>query len=235
MAVDNRDVDQVSRPFQIALVAVVLLAGMWFTVLRPKSTTSSPAAPAPGVAGLSTAIDKAHGAAATSDAANSAIQSATGAAATPSGTATAKPAAAPGKAHATKAAPVVKATAKKPAAAAKAATKPATDPSLPLLAKLAKGKTIVFLFHGHGADDRAARRAVRGATRGDRHVIVASAPIGRVGDYQALTSDIEVLTAPTILVIGADRRATTLTGYVDQRNVAQAIGDARRAAAATKK
>src|SRR3954451_24752955 len=86
-AADNAGVDQVSRSMQIALVAVVLLAGMWFTVLKPKPATddvaatpvATTAAPvAPGVKGLTSAIDKAKAASATSDATNAKIQKATG-------------------------------------------------------------------------------------------------------------------------------------------------------------
>jgi hypothetical protein len=91
---------QVSRPFQIALAAFVLFAGVWFIALhRPGSSNSgsasspssaapaSPATPkvsangagspgastpvyhgsAPGVEGLTRAIDRAHGAVATSE------------------------------------------------------------------------------------------------------------------------------------------------------------------------
>jgi hypothetical protein len=88
--------DQISRPFQIALVAVGLLAAVWLFALQghsastPESSGSAPsttaatppsaaaqekaaAAPtpvykgaAPGVAGLTSAIAKAHGAVATS-------------------------------------------------------------------------------------------------------------------------------------------------------------------------
>jgi hypothetical protein len=224
-------VDHVSRPFQIALVAMVLLAGMWFAVLRPKSDTAStaPAAPAPGTAGLTRAVDKANGAATASNAANAAVESATGEASAPNATATAGKPAKAGATPAKAAKPTAKAPAKaSTAAAAKAAPK---DRSERLLASLAKNKTVVLLFHGKGADDRAARRAVLRATRGDHRVTVASAPIGKVGSYDAITSGVDVLTSPTILVIGKDRRAVALTGYVDQRNVTQAIGDARRAAA----
>jgi hypothetical protein len=78
---------QISRPFQIGLVAVVLLAGVWLFALRGHSQSSSepsPAAPAsspstshaapsapsssaPGVAGLSNDVAKARGAVATSE------------------------------------------------------------------------------------------------------------------------------------------------------------------------
>ena len=80
---------QLSRPYQVALVAIVLLAAIWLLALRghssgggesastpaPKPRTStSPGAPytpykgsAPGVAGLTRAIQKAHGAVAQSE------------------------------------------------------------------------------------------------------------------------------------------------------------------------
>jgi hypothetical protein len=84
---------QISRPFQIALLAVGVLMAVWFVALRGHSTSSTPAPPggstaaatsspsaaqsraatapishgsAPGVEGLTRAIAKAHGAVATS-------------------------------------------------------------------------------------------------------------------------------------------------------------------------
>jgi hypothetical protein len=286
-AVDKTGVDQVSRPMQIALVAVVLLAGMWFTVLKPKpvsdnaaiAPTAAPAAAssdpvAPGVKGLASAVDKAKAASATSDATNAKIQKATGsspAASSPAGAA-AKPAATPAvaKPAATKAvkrtAPATKAKAKAkakttaavktgtkvaapvaakatPAAAkapaATATTKTATagvDPSARLLAYLAKGKTLVILFHGAGADDRAARKAVhRTALADPKHVVSAYIPIGDVGKYEAITTDVQILAAPSVLVIGTNGKATLLTGYVDAAIVRQTVGDARRASAADAK
>jgi hypothetical protein len=216
---------------QIALVAVVLLAGIWFTVLRPKADTGAPApvaaqpAPvAPGTKGLTSAVDKAKGAAATSDAANARVQAATGAA-TPSATTKVAPAPAPAAAAKAKAAAPVK----------KDAAKPAADPSHVLLSFLAKGKTVVLLFHGEGADDQAARKAVHRVALDDKRVVSAYADIARVGSYQAITSGVTVQTAPTVLVIGADRKAISLTGYVDAGVIEQAVGDARRSAAKSAK
>jgi hypothetical protein len=257
--VDNSGVDQVSRPMQIALVAVVLLAGMWFTVLKPKpdagvSAPPATAAPvadassapvAPGVKGLTTAVDKAKGAASASDAANARVEAAT------AGAPAAKPAAAKAvatkrattKAKATKA----KATksviaARKPGAKAAPAVapKPAApaaivDPSDRLLAYLAKGKTLVILFHGDGADDAAARKAVHRTALKDKNVVSAYVPITKVGAYQAITSGVDVLTSPTVMIIGTDHKATSLTGFIEAASVKQAVGDARRAAAAGKK
>ena len=246
---------------QIALVAVVLLAGMWFTVLKPKSadtTTSAPVAQvttqssepvAPGVKGLTSAIDKAKGAAARSDATNAKIQTATGGTATATAapkhttvpkkaTATATATKKPGTKAATAKAVAAKPAAPKAATPAKtaAAAKPAAtvDPSARLLAYLKRGKTLVVLFYGKGADDRAARKAVHLTAKGDpKHVVSAYVPIAKVGSYEAITSDVDVLAAPTILVIAPNGKATPLTGYVDAAVVRNAVAAAGTAAAAT--
>jgi hypothetical protein len=259
---------------QIALVAVVLLAGMWFTVLKPKpaaetaastpvAVTPAPASSepvAPGVKGLASAVEKAKGASAASDATNAKIQKATGAAPAASAPAAAKPAAAKatppaskGAKHATpakaKTTAAVKTAAKvaptailkaKPAAAKAPATPAAkavaVDPSARLLKYLDKGKTLVILFHGAGADDRGARKAVHRTAKADpKHVVSAYIPIGDVGKYEAITSDVQILASPSIVVIGTNGKATLLTGYVDATVVRQAVGDARRAAASDAK
>ena len=237
VAVDNAGVDQVSRPMQIALVAVVLLAGMWFTVLKPKADAggtpaadASSAPVAPGTKGLARAVDKAKGAASTSDAANARIQAATGdASAAATKTAAAKAATTTAKTKAK--------TTKSVAAARKPGTKAATlvDPSNRLLAYLSKGKTLVILFYGKGYDDDAARKAVHRTALKDRKMVSAYVPISKVGSYEAITTGVDVLTSPTVMVIGTNRKATTLTGFIEAATVKQAVGDARRAAAADKK
>lgn len=73
--------DQLSRPYQVILLAVIGLGAAWFLVLRPKgsgdvaplptpttavTTASAGGRTAPGAAGLGRAVDKAKGAVATS-------------------------------------------------------------------------------------------------------------------------------------------------------------------------
>jgi hypothetical protein len=124
-------------------------------------------------------------------------------------------------------------TTAKPKTAAKTTT--VVDPSDRLLAYLAKGKTLIVLFYGRGADDAAARKAVhQTALKDPKHVVSAYVPIAKVGDYQAITSDVDVLAAPTILVISTKSKATPLTGYVDAAVVRAAVAQARASAAAAK-
>jgi hypothetical protein len=224
----EREMAQISRPFQIALVAFGLLVAVWFFALHGHSSTSgsgstpaAPAAPAapsaaaqaekaaapsgayhgsaPGVAGLTRAIEKAHGAVATSQRnakqlqEKSAQASSTAAAAAGAPT-TAAPAGTPGAPGATAAAksPTATATApsvhKAPTAAAppvhKASTTPGTAGTTPpnrqriVEAELKRGNIVLLLlWNPKGADDvsvRAELQLVRDAH--ERPQAVASNP-----------------------------------------------------------
>jgi hypothetical protein len=216
-------VEQVSRPVLIALLATVALVGAWFTVLRPKEETGGaapPVATAPGQAGLERSIDKANGAVAVSKAsADKAEQAAADASSETSAPVT------PAKAKAT-------AVAKAKPAVAPAKPKPALpkledgDRSGPILQDLADGKVVVALFFNpHGADDNAALRAVRAANRRHGNVVVHSIPVQDVGEYNALTTGVQVLQAPTVLVIGPDHKARTITGYTEVKEIDQTVSD----------
>ena len=202
--------DQVSAPIRIAFVAILAIAALWFVALRPKPADEVSAAPSPPVAG---AVDAAKDASATSDAANARLQEATGEA----------PATAATEARAADAA------AAPPAAGAGSAAKTAKrDLAAPLLRDLRNGRAVVVLFAAKGADDRAARSAVRGVDRRDGRVRVAVASIADVSRYEEITTGVQVSQAPTTLVIGPDRQATAITGYTDVAEVEQAVGDALR-------
>jgi hypothetical protein len=205
----------------VVLAAVVVLAGAWFTVLRPKtddgaSSSPAPAAQAPGVKGLTKAVDKAKGAVSQSQAAATKVEKAAGnetASKTSSSPAAAKPASTPATAKANAAGPALKAS--------------AGDPSAPLLAKLGNGKTVVLLFwNAKGADDRAVRDAVRSMGK-DKKLTTAVVPISKVAEYQAITTGVQVLTAPTVLVIGKDGKAKTISGLTDAAELRQLVGDVR--------
>jgi hypothetical protein len=218
-------VDQVSKPVLIALAAVLVFIVAHFTILAPKSDSgSSPAsATAPGQTGLQSSIDKANNAVGVSKQSATAHEQAAAAA---SGDATpAVRASNPGATSATSTpAPA------KPAAAAKPA-KPEPeltegDKSGPILADLDEGKVVVALFYNaHGSDDNAALRAVRATDRHHGKVVIHSIPIDDVGDYDALTTGVQVLQAPTTLVIGPDHKARTIVGYTEVKEVDQMVSD----------
>ncbi|HEX7611066.1 MAG TPA: hypothetical protein VF380_10350 [Solirubrobacteraceae bacterium] len=191
---------QISRPFQIAFVGVLALAAVWLFALHGRSTSSStesssvPATPAvkataapsgaqgsggttsvyhgsaPGVAGLSNAIAKAHGAASTSEQNTKAVeQKSSDGSAAPAATAPAaaapSAAAAPAVTKVTKvtsgtttATVVTKAPAHKATGTAHAVVGAPANQRM-VEADLKAGKVAVLLFWDpRGADDRAVQR-----------------------------------------------------------------------------
>jgi hypothetical protein len=247
-------VEQLSLPYRIALVGILAVGVLYLLVLRPKddagttaavpaatattaSTTATSGTTAPGVKGLSTAVDKAKGAAAAQSGSDDATQAATGgtgtgaapsAAAKPGATAastTTTPAVTPATGTATAAKPAVKPAATKPAKPAG----PAGDPSKPILAELDRGHTAVVLFVGKTAkDDSAVRRAVKAIDRHHGKVDVHVLPLSRVGRYEAITRGVTVHQSPTVLVISKQRAARAIVGFTTVAELDQLVNDVRR-------
>jgi len=219
-------VDQISPPFRIALVAMLAMCALWFTVLKPKASGSEPApTPAPGTTGLASDVTAAKGAAAASDAANAKTQAATGdsasAPATQAGTGTGAATAAKGeaKAHGAAAKPKAKAPAGAPA-----------DRSAALVDALDAKHAVVLLFwNKRGIEDKAVRRSVARVSRHDGRVVVKTVPVGAVGHYTAISRGAKVLESPTVLVMGPDRKARAVVGFTTTAELDQLAGDALRA------
>ena len=220
------DMSQISPPLRILLIGSIIFLAAWFTVLKPGGSTgttaptpvASPAASNPNGpkanTSLGRAVQAAHGASQTSDAANAKLQAATG------GTTTAP-------------APTTAAPAGKPAAAAPA--KPgaaAADAGLPIpVAKaLAADKIVAILFwNPKAADDRAVRKALRHVDTYRHRVVIEVANIKDIARYAPITQGVDVQQSPSVVVIGHDRKADLLTGYVDRVTINQSISDAIRA------
>jgi hypothetical protein len=209
-------VEQISLPYRIALVALLVVGAVWFAVLRPKSGgEAEPAStPAPGVTGLANDVTKAKDAVDTANAAS-------GAAATTSPAKAAK-ATKPAAAAATKPAPKPV----KPAKPGLADDAAPGDPSRPLLADVDSGKVAVVLFwSSKGSDDRATRRALRAVDRHHGNVVATAIPVSDVGKYEAITRGAQILESPTVLVIGAGGKARSITGYTQAKEIDQAVSD----------
>jgi hypothetical protein len=245
-------VEQLSLPYRIALVGILAVGVLYLLVLKPKddagttaavpaatatttSTTAKPGTTAPGVKGLSTAVDKAKGAAAAQSGSDDATQAATGgtavapsAAAKPGATAastTTTPAVTPATGTSTTAKPAAKPAPAKPVKPAG----PAGDPSRPILAELDRGHTAVVLFVGRTAkDDTAVRRAVKAIDRHHGKVDVHVLPLSRVGRYEAITRGVTVRQSPTVLVISKQRAARTIVGFTTVAELDQLVSDVRR-------
>src|SRR5918995_1544572 len=189
--------------------------------LRPK-TEEAPAptpapATAPGVTGLSNAVDQAKGAAKTSDEANDKVQKATGeedAAASKGGNS--------GKAGA------------KDSAASKIVTGREL-PLQPLTADETKGlpKKIVAALDERkvlvvgvfdtketrwarmATDDRRVRRELDKANRYKGEVVVDTTALGGLSKLNAVVGDAGVTQTPSVVVVDRNRKAAVLNGFVE--------------------
>jgi hypothetical protein len=219
------DVDQLSLPYRIALVALLAVCALWFTVLKPKDPAIEPATPAPGVTGLANGVNAAKGAAAASEASAAATQNATGGSATG---ATTRSTTSGAHAAAVGAKTVSETPSSAKSAKAKAAKpKAAGDRSAPLLRALERDRAVVLLFFNkRGIDDKAVRRAVADVDRRDGRVVVKAVPVSQVGRYQAITRGAQILQAPTALVIAPGKTAQPIVGYTTTVELDQAVGDA---------
>ena len=220
---------QISPPIRIVLVAVIGLIASWMLFLRPK-TEDVPApkpapATAPGVTGLSNAVDKAKGASKTSDEANEKLQQATGQG---------------------KDAAMGKAGAKQ-----SAATRFVTGRELPLepltadetkglpkkiVTALDKRKVLVVgvfdtkesRWARMASDDRRVRRELEKANRYKGEVVVDQTSLGELSKLNAVVGDAGVTQSPAVVVVDRNRKATVLNGFVEVNAINQAIADARR-------
>jgi hypothetical protein len=257
---------QLSRPFQIVIVAFAFFVLVWFVALRghspstssgsgasaPAASAAAPAAPsgaaeaqkaaaptrvyhgaAPGVEGLTRAINKAHGAVAQSqqDAKRFEKAEPSGASATSGETAAA--ASSHTSTAAAKAAPApVKRSA--PAAAKSHAATPAAASSMQTVVEreLHEGKTVLILFWSrHGADDVAVHQQLQAAAHAlGGKVAVHEAAAGQVGAFGAITHTIQVYQTPTLLVVNTHGQATTITGLTDAFSIEQAVSESRQSA-----
>jgi len=205
-------VDQIALPYRIAIAALLVVAALWFTVLKP-GPAESPASPpaAPGVTGLGNAVKGAKGAVATANAAGAA------GAADP----TAEPAASGSQAPAAPAASAAKA---EPAAKARAA-QDTGDEASELLGELSAGKVVVLAFLGNGSDDAAVRAGLRDVPSHAGRVVVRSDSVERIGRYAKMTNGLEVVGTPTVLVLGKGPKARTLSGLTTTAELDQAVAD----------
>ncbi|HEY2283647.1 MAG TPA: hypothetical protein VGH60_08880 [Solirubrobacteraceae bacterium] len=252
---------QLSRPFQIALVTLVLFVLVWFAALHRRTTTSgggsgsspaassAPAKPsaaaeakaaaaptrvyhgaAPGVEGLTRAIDRAHGAVAqsqheahrveTSEPSTSATSTAnTGHASVPS-TSAARAPAHPAPVAPTHAAPP---TIKHPAAKARVSVQATVEH------ELQQGKTVLILFwNRHGSDDLAVHNALPAVQHAlGSKVAVHYASAGQVGAFGTVTHAVRVTQTPTLLIVNPHGQATVLTGLTDAFAIQQAVAESR--------
>ncbi|HWH45648.1 MAG TPA: hypothetical protein VNT32_13035 [Thermoleophilaceae bacterium] len=93
---------------------------------------------------------------------------------------------------------------------------------------LDREKIVVLLFTQDGGDDAATGASVREIRRlRDRGVAVFQDSVTDLAEYRRVVADLGISRAPAIVVVGADRQATVLEGYIDSATLAQTIRDTR--------
>jgi len=209
---------------QIVLGATLLFFAVWFVALRPKPQTagetpapapaaqSSSSGAAPGVDGLSRAIDKAHDAVTT---ANGDTQTGAEAPATSGSSG----AAADGT-HARTA---------RHEGGTRISTQPihTHGPVASVRAALRMHKAIAIAFVDSAtADSRAVDRELLHVSRFGGRAFTLSVPLADLSDYGFITSSVEVTVAPTVVIVDPQRRATTIVGAADRSEIEQRLADA---------
>jgi hypothetical protein len=223
-------VSQISPPIRIVLIAVIGLLAAWMLFLRPK-TEAGPAptpapATAPGVTGLSNAVDKAKDASAASDKANENLQKATGddAAEAKAGKSGSKQDAA--KQFVTgRELPLEPLTTEQTKGLPKSIVKALDKRQVFVLGVL---DTKEKRWARMASDDRVVRRELGKANRYGGKVVVASSSLGKLSSLNAVIGGVGVTQTPSVVVVDRNRQAVVLSGYVDRNAINQAIADARR-------
>ena len=222
-------VSQISPPIRIVLIAAIGLIAAWMLFLRPK-TEAAPAptpapATAPGVTGLSNAVDKAKDAGAAQEARDGKVQKATGGdEAASNGKAGSKSSSAPalvsGRVH-----------------TLEPLTAEQTE-GLPRKIVRALDNRQVFVvgildtkekrWARMATDDRRVRRALDDANTYGGRVAIAQTSLAGMTKLNAVVGELGVSQTPSVVVVDRNREAVVLTGFVEVNAINQAIADARR-------
>jgi hypothetical protein len=260
----------ISRPFQIALAALVLFIAVWFVALRghsggessssPSAASSSPASPssqsapgggtpaskggvyhgsAPGVEGLSRAIQKARGAVAQSQQGTK-QQGSSGAQkqsaqSRHSQTQSAQKHNAQTQTSQSQSAKQTQAQQKQSQRAQNSQQSKAASgvPAMQAVVEgeLKHGKVVAVLFwNPKGAVDATVRRELRATGRAQHgKLAVHVARSNQVGSFGSFTHAVQVYSTPTILLINTKGNTSSLTGLTDAFSIGQAIKEVKRA------
>lgn len=261
---------QLSRPYQIALVAL-LVGALAFVAIgmhhgapsESSSGSSSPGTPAtssssggsqgsnpglaaeeakkaaapspiyhgsaPGVEGLSRAVNKAHEAVATSQREAKQLEEKSAKASGEAGAAATAPSAAASSGSSSSAPSHASPskTASKPSAAEEALV-PSGQRAVE--AALAAGKVPVVLFwNPNGADDVAVHGQLQKLGHGRLPLAIYEGNAEAVASYGAITREVPVYGTPTILIVAKNGQTTELTGLQEHFSIEQAIEEARHA------
>jgi hypothetical protein len=236
---------QLSRPFQIALAAVVVLAGVWLFALQGRFTSTSgtgsspavstttpvtPVARKPTHASAKVVSPRASGTHSSTRSSSHKLSRSSAHATTHHASRTVTHTASKTPARTVTKAPAKTVTKAPTSTAHKGASAPATaslNGQHAVEADLAKGDVVVLLFwNPSGTDDISVHHAVQ-AVRSASHVAVQEAAASQVASFGSVTRGVQVYATPTIFVIAKSKKAIVLSGVQDAFAIKQAIAEAR--------
>jgi hypothetical protein len=261
---------QISRPFQLVLLATGLFAVVWFVALRGHSAStqsagssaSAPAASAPakaakpsssspvyhgsapGVEGLTRAINKAHAAVAQSQQNARQLKEKAAQASSPGGAAATSATSSGGSqvsgsskqhpsaasTHAASKAPGSPSAGRSAGTSAKAPAA-SSGAQASVEGQLKQGKTVAILFwNPQSSVDVTVRRELQAAEQQlGGTLAVHLARSSQVGSFGTFTRDVQVYSTPTILLVNKQGETTVLTGLTDVFSLKQAVAESRHA------
>jgi hypothetical protein len=86
--------------------------------------------------------------------------------------------------------------------------------------------TVVLFFRQPGADDDATSSAVS-SLRGRKKVSVFKDGIAHLARYRSIVADLGITQAPAVVIVGRDRKAQLVEGFIDEGTLNQQVVDAR--------
>jgi hypothetical protein len=94
---------------------------------------------------------------------------------------------------------------------------------------LGQHRVVVLYFGGHGADDALTAASVRDlkASAGS-DVAVFTDDLSNLADYRRVVEGLDVSQAPSIVIVGRDRKARLLEGFIDAGSLRQDVADVTR-------
>jgi hypothetical protein len=206
--------DHVSRPLLGLLAAAVAVFALYYVALKPTNNSGGSAASGPSAPALKSAVDKARGAVATSNAASVAHGGTVPGSTTPAPTATT---------------PQSAASAASTTAASSTHLKLQTTPRQRLDAvqsALKAKKTLALLFYNPlAADDRAVKGELASVPAHGGKVFAQAIPVDELSRYPVVTQQVPITVTPTLVLIDSHQQASTIVGFADRFEISQRVSD----------
>ncbi len=211
------------KPLIGLLLGTVAFFAIWMVALKPSSSSSSGGSQG-GVGQYQSAINKAHQAVTTSNQANAKLGAPTSTTPAPKPTKPTKTA----TATAANAAPVTKAkTAAKAAPAAKPAAVSTADQVTTVQDAIRDHKVLAVLFYNPaGSDDQSMVKELAAVKAHGLPIVKVAVPLSALTQFGMITTQVSVVTSPTLVIIDPQHQATTITGFASSGEIGTRIADA---------